>query len=109
MDADKGSPVDPDARFGTNNERRRYVFGYKLHVAVDAGSGLVRALVTTPANVQAVALAGDHIQGVELAVHVDRSSVPDWLYRARAARVIADGRTRRHRNAVRARNGGVGR
>src|SRR3546814_7309520 len=63
MDADKVSPVDPDARFGTNNERRRYVFGYKLHVAVDAGSGLVRALVTTPANVQEVALAGDLIQG----------------------------------------------
>src|SRR3546814_1750933 len=68
MDADKVSPVDPDARFGTNNKRRRYVFGYKLHVAVDTGSGLVRALVTTPANVQEVALAGDLIQGDELAV-----------------------------------------
>ncbi len=59
MTEGKISPVDPDARFGTNNERRRYMFGYKLHVAVDAGSGLVRAFATTPANVQEITLARD--------------------------------------------------
>lgn len=97
MDADKVSPVDPDARFGTNNERRRYVFGYKLHVAVDAGSGLVRALVTTPANVQEVARAGDLIQGDELAVYGDRGYDADWLHRELAGRGIADGIMRRNR------------
>src|SRR3546814_13183707 len=97
MDADKVSPVDPDARFGTNNERRRYVFGYKLHVAVDAGSGLVRALVTTPANVQEVALAGDLIQGDELAVYGDRGYAAAWLHRELAGRGIADGLMRRTR------------
>src|SRR3546814_8705515 len=85
------------ARFGTNNERRRYVFGYKLHVAVDAGSGLVRALVTTPANVQEVALAGDLIQGDELAVYGDRGYDADWLHRELAGRGIADGIMRRNR------------
>ncbi len=31
MDEDKISPTDPDARFGTSNERGRFTFGYKLH------------------------------------------------------------------------------
>lgn len=98
MDEDKVSPVDPDARFGANNERRRYVFGYKLHVAVDAGSGLVRRLVTTPANRQEVALAGDLIQGDELAVYADRGYDADWLHRDLARRGIADGVMRRNRS-----------
>jgi Transposase DDE domain len=32
------SPTDPDARFGANNERGRFSFGYKAHIAVDQGS-----------------------------------------------------------------------
>jgi IS5 family transposase len=97
MDEDKVSPVDPDARFGTNNERRRYTFGYKLHVAVDAGSGLVRALATTPANVQEVALAGGLVRGDELAVYADRGYDADWLHDHLAQRGIADGILRRAR------------
>lgn len=97
LDEGERSPVDPDARFGTNNERRRYVFGYKLHVAVDLGSGLVRALATTPANVQEIALAGDLIQGDEQAVYGDRGYDADWLHRHLAARGIADGIMRRNR------------
>jgi IS5 family transposase len=42
-DEAKVSPFDPHARFGTANQRRRFAFGYKFHVAIDAGSGLVRA------------------------------------------------------------------
>ena len=97
MKEGKTSPVDPDARFGTNNERRRYTFGYKLHVAVDAGSGLVRALVTTPANVQEVARARDLIQGDEQAVYADRGYDAGWLHRDLAGRGIADGIMRRNR------------
>ena len=97
LDEDKLSPVDPDARFGTNTERRRYVFGYKLHVAVDAGSGLVRALTTTPANVQEVTRAGALVQGDEQAVYGDRGYDADWLHRALAARGIANGILRRNR------------
>ena len=44
----KTSRHDPDARFGTNNEQRRFEFGYKGHIAVDEGSGLVRAHKLTP-------------------------------------------------------------
>lgn len=97
MDEGKVSAVDPDARFGTNNERRRYVFGYKLHVAVDAGSGLVRALATTPANVQEIALARELVQGDEQAVYADRGYDADWLHRDLAERGIADGIMRRAR------------
>lgn len=64
--------ADPDARFGANNERGRYTFGYKLHVAVDQGSHLVRDLRLTPANVQEVAVGPDLVQGDEAAVYADR-------------------------------------
>lgn len=52
MDEGKTSATDKAARFGTTNERGRFAFGYKMHVAVDAGSGLVRDMKLTPANVQ---------------------------------------------------------
>jgi IS5 family transposase len=97
LDEGKTSPVDPDARFGTNNERRRYTFGYKLHVAVDAGSGLVRTLVSTPANVQEVALARTLVQGDERMVYADRGYDADWLHDHLAAHGIADGIMRRAR------------
>ena len=91
------SAVDPDARFGTNNERRRYQFGYKLHAAVDRGSGLVRALRVTPANVQEVVVAGELVQGDEQAVYADRGYDAKHLHDHLAAAGIADGVMRRGR------------
>lgn len=64
--------VDPDARFGVNNERRRYQFGYKLHVAMDRGSDLVRAAAVTPANIQEIKQATGLVQGDEMAVYANR-------------------------------------
>lgn len=93
----KTSAVDPDARFGANNERGRFAFGYKLHVGVDAGTGLVRAVETTPANVQEVTLATDLVQGDERAVYADRGYDAAWLHAALAARGIGDGIMRRNR------------
>lgn len=89
------SPVDPDARFGTNNERRRYEFGYKLHVAVDFGSGLVRGLKLTGANVQEIDLATTLVQGDELAVYADRAYDARRLHDHLAAAGIADAVMRR--------------
>src|SRR3546814_8122211 len=71
--------------------------GYKLHVAVDAGSGLVRALATTPANVQEGALARELVQGDELMVYADRGYDAAWLHDHLAAQGIADGIMRRAR------------
>ena len=97
MGEPKVSPTDPDARFGTNNERGRFSFGYKVHAAVDQGSGLVRTVRTTPANIQEVALAGELVQGDEQAVYADRGYDARWLHDALAARGIANGIMRRNR------------
>jgi IS5 family transposase len=87
------SRVDPDARFGTNNERHRFTFGYKLHVAVDAGAHLVRVVRLTAANVQEVTLAAELVQGDEAAVYADRGYDAPALHDHLAARAH---RRRRH-------------
>lgn len=97
--AGQTSPTDPDARFGTNNERGRFEFGYKLHVGMDAGTGLVRAAVTTPANVQEVTQAPSLVCGDEGAIYADRGYDASWFHRALAEAGIADGILRRgHRS-----------
>jgi IS5 family transposase len=97
MKEDPISPVDPDARFGINNERRRYEFGYKLHAAVDGGSGLVRAMRVTPANVQEIDLAVGLVQGDERTVYADRGYDAKRLHDHLTASGIADGVMRRGR------------
>ncbi len=66
------SPVDPDARFGTGNERGRFTFGYKMHVAVDQGSSLVRECLLTPANIQEVSVAAALVPEQAGTVYGDR-------------------------------------
>ena len=84
---------DRDARWTTR--KGRTVFGYKAHVAVDAGSGLIRAAVLTPANIHDSAMAEQLIQGDEAAVYADRG-YDQAARRARLAeRGIADGIMRR--------------
>jgi transposase, IS5 family len=91
------SPTDRDARFGAANERRRYVFGYKAHVAVDAGSGLVRALITTPANVQEIAVASQLVPDDAGTVYADRGYDAGHFRDALAARGLGCGVMRRAR------------
>jgi IS5 family transposase len=91
------SPDDPEARFGANNESRRFEFGYKAHIAVDAGSNLVRGVRTTPANVQEIVEAPGLVQGDEAAVYADRGYDGDRLHRHLAERGITDGVMRRRR------------
>ncbi len=66
------SQVDPDARFGADNERRRFTFGYKVHVAVDQGSNLVRNGLLTSANIQDVSVATELIPAEAGTVYADR-------------------------------------
>lgn len=61
---------DPDARY-TRKGGSRSIFGYKAHVAVDEGSGLIRSVVTTPANVNDTVPADELIRGDEQAVLAD--------------------------------------
>lgn len=95
MKEGKTSPADPQAQFGTNNERRRFTFGYKLHVGVDCGSTLVRRLRLTPANVQEIRMAEALVAGDEAAVYADRGYDSGAFHRHLAERGIADGIIRR--------------
>jgi len=97
MNEPKQSPTDPDARFGTSNERGRFAFGYKVHVAVDLGTGLVRALELTPANLQEVEVAPRLIPADAGTVYADRAYDAASLHQHLAARGLADGLMRRAR------------
>lgn len=60
---------DADAAFAKKGGQTTY--GYKAHVGVDQGSGFVRAIVTTPANVNDTTPADALIRGDEIAVYAD--------------------------------------
>ena len=61
---------DPDAKVG-GAKGRGFIFGYKAHVGVDEGSGLIRSAITTPANVNETVVADDLVLGDEKAVYGD--------------------------------------
>ena len=48
-------------------------FGYKAHVAMDEGSGLIRKALLTPANVNDTELADRLLSGDEAAVYADKA------------------------------------
>jgi IS5 family transposase len=62
---------DPDAAFGGAKKKGGFTFGYKAHVGVDEGSGLIRSVITTPANVNDTVPADGLIRGDEKAVWAD--------------------------------------
>lgn len=97
MDEGKISPTDKEARFGATNERGRFTFGYKMHVAVDAGSGLVRDMKVTPANVQDVVVAPQLLEQSAGTVYADRGYDSDGLRAALSRRGLGDGLMRRRR------------
>lgn len=68
---DRRVSSDPDARFTRRAGRQGSSFGYKAHVGVDEGSGLIRAVVTTPANVNDTVPADGLVRGDEQAVLAD--------------------------------------
>lgn len=65
------SLVDPEARITARKGKPGVTFGYKAHVGVDQGSGLVRAVITTPANVNDTVPTDDLIRGDEKVVWAD--------------------------------------
>lgn len=85
--ASRPSP-DPEARFAKRQGKPGAVFGYKAHVGVDEGSGLIRAVVTTPANVNDTSPADLLIRGDERVIWADAA----YDTRARRARLKAEGR-----------------
>ena len=65
------NPRDPEARF--TRKRDKTYFGYKAHLAVDEGSGLVRQAEMTSANVHDSRLGEALIQGDEQGFFADRA------------------------------------
>lgn len=59
---------DPDAAFTRKQGKQGSLYGYKAHVGVDQGSGLIRKTTTTPANINDTTPADRLICGDERAV-----------------------------------------
>lgn len=72
MKAGPGAGVarEPDANWTKKNGKS--YFGYKLHVGMDQGSGLVRRAVLTPAKTSDIEMADALICGDEAAVYGDK-------------------------------------
>jgi len=68
---DGAAPVDPDARITSRKGKPGVTYGYKAHVGVDEGSGIIRAVITTPANVNDTVPADALIRGDERVVWGD--------------------------------------
>jgi transposase, IS5 family len=89
----QGEPVegrsDRDATWNAMPEKP--LFGYKAHVAVDQGSGLVRRAILTPAHVSDKTPFLDLVQGDERIVYADRGYESRWYRERLAERGIADG------------------
>lgn len=121
LGSDKSKAQDPDARFVRKAGHYRSFYGYKAHVAVDQGSGLVRKVITTPANVHDTKPADDLICGDEAAVYGDsayrtiartkalraRGIRPRMLRRAHKYRPVLSERVKRLNRMISARRAAV--
>jgi IS5 family transposase len=83
------SAVDPDATWQKHASGRAW-FGYKVHVAVDQGSLIVRKAIVTPANVPEVEHGHDLVCGDERAVYADKAYVGPRMRARLAADAICD-------------------
>lgn len=107
------STVDPEAVWAKKGSKA--VFGYKLHIAVDQTSGLVRQAVLTRATVADCTIGPDLVQGDENQVYADMAYDNAVMRQRLAAAGIGNGvmrRPNRHHklgDADKARNAGIGR
>ena len=84
------SAHDPDANWTRRGKNRRLFFGYKLHVGIDQGSGLIRSRKFTPAKVYESEVADDLVLGDEKAVYADKAYEKHSRRAALKARGIKD-------------------
>lgn len=84
------STHDPDANWTRRGKDRRLFFGYKLHVGVDQGSGLIRSRKLTPAKVYESEVADALVLGDEGAVYADKAYEKHARRDALKARGIKD-------------------
>jgi IS5 family transposase len=82
-----GSRLSRDAQAAFGGKKGGFTFGYKAHVGVDMGSGLIRSVQTTPANVNDTTPADGLVRGDEGHVYADAA----YDTHARRARLKAAG------------------
>lgn len=78
-------PREPGADWASKNGKS--FFGYKLHIGIDEGSGIVRRALFTPARTADSAVADALVSGDERAVYADRA----YDMKARRQRLRAAG------------------
>src|SRR6204780_4877092 len=93
----EGSELDPDADWTQRKGGGGSHFGYKAHVAVDQGSGLIRKALLTSAKVNDSEVADALICGDEQTVYADKAYDPSARRELLAAMGIGDGIMRRAR------------
>lgn len=92
------SKADPDARW-TKRAKGGAHFGYKLHAGVDAGSGIVRRAILTPANVNEITIGPKLVVGDEGSVWADKAYVgPTMVAAIKAAGARNRVQRRRQKN-----------
>ena len=84
------SPADPDANWTRAGKGRRLFFGYKVHVGVDQGSGLIRSRILTPAKTYESEVADGLVLGDEKAVYADKAYEKRARRQALKARGVKD-------------------
>jgi len=92
-----GSELDPDADWTQRKGGGGSHFGYKAHVAVDQGSGLIRKALLTSAKVNDSEVADALICGDEQTVYADKAYDSSARRELLAALGIGDGIMRRAR------------
>ncbi len=70
---ESSSPLDPDANWTRRGISRSLFFGYKAHIGVDQGSGIIRSRCLTGAKTYESIAADALIMGDERAVYADKA------------------------------------
>lgn len=83
-----GATRDPEAGLTNRPGKKGATYGYKAHVGVDRGSGLIRRVITTPAHVNDTVPADDLIRGDEREVWADAAYHTHARERALKARGV---------------------
>jgi IS5 family transposase len=91
----QGSALDPDAQWSHRKGGGGSHFGYKVHVAVDLGSGLIRKVLLTGAKTNDTEVGDQLICGDEGAVLADKAYDSQARRELLAGQKIADGIMRR--------------
>lgn len=84
------SARDPDANWTRTARGTKRFFGYKIHIGIDQGSGLIRSRRVTPAKVYESEVADDLVIGDERAVYADKAYEKRARREALKARGIKD-------------------